>query len=63
LREMTELIKEREALKLTDATMLRDLVDAIYFPIPPMLAPILNKALQYVDSEEPSLMISANMCI
>jgi len=63
LREMTELIREREALKLTDATMLRDLVDAIYFPIPPMLAPILNKALQCVGSQEPSLMISANTCI
>jgi NuA3 HAT complex component NTO1 len=63
LREITELIKEREALKLADATMLRDLVDATYFPIPPMLAPILNKALQYVGAQESSLMISANMCI
>jgi NuA3 HAT complex component NTO1 len=51
LRELTALIKEREALKLADATTLRDMVDAIYFPIPPMLRPIIDKALQYVNLE------------
>ena len=49
LRELTALIKQREALKLADAMMLRDMVDAIYFPIPPMLRPIIDKALQYVS--------------
>ena len=53
LRELTALIKEREALKLADAMTLRDMVDAIYFPIPPMLRPIVDKALQYVDPEVP----------
>ena len=49
LRDITALIKEREALKLADAMMMRDMVDKIYFPIPPMLRPIIDKALQYVD--------------
>lgn len=46
LRDLTALIKEREALKLADATMLRGMVDTVYFPIPPMLRPIIDKALQ-----------------
>ena len=49
LRELSEMIKEREALKLTDATILKEMIDTIYFPIPPMLRPILDRALQYVD--------------
>lgn len=48
LRDLVALVKEREALKLADARMLRDLVDTIYFPIPPMLGPIIAKCLQYV---------------
>lgn len=46
IRQLTALIKEREALKLTDAVVLRDLVDTVYFPIIPMLRPIVQKAVQ-----------------
>jgi NuA3 HAT complex component NTO1 len=35
---------EREQLKLKDAELLRDMVDTIYFPITPLLWPLLDKA-------------------
>ena len=46
LLELCSLIKEREAQKLQDAELLRGIVDSVYFPIPPLLWPILEKALQ-----------------
>lgn len=45
LKEMCGEIKKREQEKLQDAEMLRDLVDTVYFPITPLLWPILERAL------------------
>ncbi|KAF2797014.1 hypothetical protein K505DRAFT_372748 [Melanomma pulvis-pyrius CBS 109.77] len=36
--------KEREALKLKDVMILRDILDSVYFPIPKLLEPILDRA-------------------
>lgn len=36
--------KEREALKLRDVMILRDILDSVYFPIPKLLEPILDRA-------------------
>ena len=44
LRGLCASIKEREDEKLQDAYMLRDIVDTVYFPIVPLLWPILEKA-------------------
>ena len=44
LRTMSERTRERELEKLKDAETLRDLIDTIYFPIPPLLLPIIDKA-------------------
>ena len=44
LRLLCELIKKREQEKLKDAEMLKDIVDTVYFPIAPLLWPILEKA-------------------
>lgn len=41
---LCEVVKEREQEKLRDAEMLRELVDTIYFPVCPLLRPILDKA-------------------
>jgi NuA3 HAT complex component NTO1 len=41
---------ERELLKIKDVEMLRDFVDKIYFPIVPLLWPILEKALSLDSS-------------
>lgn len=45
LKKMCGEIKKREQEKLQDAEMLRDLVDIVYFPITPLLWPILERAL------------------
>lgn len=45
-RELVDLVKEREASKLEDALLLQSLVDTVYFPIPPLLRPVLDKAVQ-----------------
>ncbi|KAL8734191.1 MAG: hypothetical protein Q9166_001677 [cf. Caloplaca sp. 2 TL-2023] len=44
LKEMCDEIKKREQQKLQDAEMLRDIVDTVYFPIAPLLWPILERA-------------------
>ena len=44
LRTMSQQTRERESEKLKDAEILRDLIDTIYFPIPPLLLPIIDKA-------------------
>lgn len=44
VREMCKLVKDREAKKLEDALLLRDIINTIYFPIPTILQPILDKA-------------------
>lgn len=40
------LIKEREAAKLQEALLLKDVVDTVYFPIPHLLEPIVDKAIK-----------------
>jgi len=44
LRVLCKDLKEREALKLQSVQLLKTLIDTVYFPIPPMLSPILEKA-------------------
>ena len=44
LRTLCNNIKEREQEKLKNAYMLKDIVDTVYFPIAPLLWPILDKA-------------------
>lgn len=46
IREICDLIKQREAEKLTDAGSLKDIIDTVYFPVPPLLEPILDKAFK-----------------
>lgn len=49
IRVLCEMIKQREAEKLKDAMVLKSILDCIYFPIPPLLEPILDRAMRYVD--------------
>ena len=44
IRTLCEKIKEREAEKLKDAELLREIIDTVYFPISRLLWPILEKA-------------------
>ncbi|KAI9706207.1 MAG: nuA3 HAT complex component nto1 [Bogoriella megaspora] len=44
LRTLCEKVKQRELEKLNDVEILKDLVDTVYFPIPPLLWPILERA-------------------
>ncbi len=44
--QICELIKQREAAKLEEARLLKDVVDTVYFPIPHLLEPIVEKALK-----------------
>jgi len=44
LRSLCDAIREREEDKLRDAYMLKDITDTVYFPIAPLLWPILEKA-------------------
>lgn len=44
VHQLCKLIKEREAEKLKAAMVLKQLLDAIYFPISPLLEPILERA-------------------
>lgn len=46
IRQICDLVKQREIEKLNDARLLKDLVDIVYFPIPPLLTPIIEKALK-----------------
>ena len=46
IRKICDLIKQRELEKLQDATILKSIVDTVYFPVPPLLWPILDKAFQ-----------------
>ena len=48
LRVLCSHIKEREAFKLRDVDILKTIVDVVYFPIPPLLQPILEKAQKCV---------------
>lgn len=44
LRGLGEEIKKREEVKLKDAEMLKDVIDTVYFPLTPLLWPILDRA-------------------
>ena len=44
LREICDEVRKRELEKLKDAETLRSVVDIVYFPIPPLLWPIFEKA-------------------
>jgi NuA3 HAT complex component NTO1 len=44
LTELSTNVRLREELRLKEVEMLRELVDTVYFPIPPLLWPILHKA-------------------
>ncbi|MCJ1391697.1 nuA3 HAT complex component nto1 [Xylographa bjoerkii] len=44
LRVLCDETRKREQEKLRDAELLRDLIDIVYFPIPPLLWPIIEKA-------------------
>lgn len=44
LRQMCAQIKDREQQKVEDAYILQDLTDTVYFPIIPLLRPILQRA-------------------
>lgn len=44
LKEMCVWIKEREEMKLEDSKLLRTIVDTVYFPITPIVRPVLEKA-------------------
>ncbi|KAF1934040.1 uncharacterized protein M421DRAFT_415089 [Didymella exigua CBS 183.55] len=51
IRVLCHGIKEREAMKLDDIMILKNILDCVYFPIPAMLRPIL-KRLQNLDSKD-----------
>ena len=46
LRNLCAKILERESQKLADARTLQDITSTVYFPLGPLLSPILSKALQ-----------------
>ncbi|KAF2476586.1 uncharacterized protein BDR25DRAFT_252702 [Lindgomyces ingoldianus] len=45
IRMLCKHVREREAAKLRDVKLLKTIIDTVYFPIPPLLWPILEKAL------------------
>ena len=44
LKVLCEEVRKREQQKLQDAEMLREIIDTVYFPIAPLLWPIMEKA-------------------
>jgi NuA3 HAT complex component NTO1 len=50
IRVLCEKTHERELLKIKDVELMRDIVDKVYFPIVPLLWPILEKALSLDSS-------------
>ncbi|KAF1938646.1 hypothetical protein EJ02DRAFT_410024 [Clathrospora elynae] len=44
IRVLCEMVKLREAEKLKDVLILQQIIDCIYFPIPQLLQPILDRA-------------------
>ncbi|PPJ53614.1 hypothetical protein CBER1_00417 [Cercospora berteroae] len=47
LKDLTAKVKQREELRLREVELLRELVDTVYFPIPPLLRPILLRAQKF----------------
>ena len=50
VRTLCDDVKKRERDKLRDVETLRHIVNVVYFPIPPILWPIFEKAVTYVYS-------------
>ncbi|KAK8212364.1 hypothetical protein IWZ01DRAFT_541049 [Phyllosticta capitalensis] len=50
VKDLCRDVKQREASKLDDVSVLRTIVDTVYFPLSPLLWPILEKA-QNLDSK------------
>jgi NuA3 HAT complex component NTO1 len=46
IRVLCENVKQREAEKLKDVMILKDILDCVYFPIPHILTPILDRAVK-----------------
>ncbi|KAK5172056.1 uncharacterized protein LTR77_003693 [Saxophila tyrrhenica] len=44
VEELCKLVRVREELRLQEVELLKELVDTVYFPIPKLLVPILQKA-------------------
>lgn len=47
IRQLCALTRQREAEKLKDAGVLKDIIDTVYFPISPLLEPVLEKAIRH----------------
>ena len=47
IRQICDLVKQREIEKLNDARLLKNLIDIVYFPIPALLTPIVEKSLKH----------------
>ncbi|KIV95658.1 hypothetical protein PV10_03283 [Exophiala mesophila] len=47
LVQLCALVKEREEMKWKDALLLKDVIDTVYFPVPHLLEPIIEKALKF----------------
>ncbi|KAF2022296.1 hypothetical protein BU24DRAFT_363482 [Aaosphaeria arxii CBS 175.79] len=50
MRVLCDLVRKREAEKLQSTLVLKSILDAVYFPIPKLLQPILDKA-QNLDNK------------
>ncbi|KAL1613024.1 hypothetical protein SLS60_001256 [Paraconiothyrium brasiliense] len=48
---LCEAVKKREGEKLKDVMILRNMLDAMYFPISPLLEPILERAAMYDNKD------------
>lgn len=46
VKAICEQVKEREKQRLEEARLLREVVDTVYFPIPPLLMPIMEKSIK-----------------
>nr|POE77583.1 isoform 3 of peregrin [Quercus suber] len=44
ITELSSMVKERESLRLQEVQLLRELLDNVYFPITPLLMPIVQRA-------------------
>ena len=47
IRELCDLVRQREAEKLKEAGLLKQVVDTVYFPVPSLLEPILERVVRH----------------
>ena len=52
VRTLSRMVVEREQTKLKDVYLLNDLVNTVYYQIPPLLVPILGSAQRYVRESQ-----------